>query len=219
MSWKAKYGILTLVCLIPALGHAQISKGRRSAFGSQRAGQAEELLKSLYPGAKVEWEPVLAIRQISGEVLPVDLGNFATVNHEDGSSEGVAALEVGRDKLEHIKKLTNFQETEARAYTTMFVVFRTNASGHVSDLRKVILDPSDRLTKIGWFEIHNWPEGSWPVLRVAYTSYFPGNGSLRTIEWDGLFDTAAGSFVARTPSGIFIKQTSAVTQIRPYKVT
>lgn len=206
MSWKLKAGILTLICMIPALVHAQISKGRRDAYGSQRAGQAEELLRSLYPGAKVEWEPILAIRKSSGEVLPVDLGNFATVNHEDGTSEGVAGLEVGRDKLEHIKKLTNFQETEARAYTTMFVVFRTNASGHINDLKKVVLDPSDPLTKIDWFEVHSWPARGWPVLRVRYTSYLPADGSLTTIEWGGLLDTAAGSFVTRTPSGVFVKQ-------------
>jgi len=194
---------------LSVLNYGQTVSSRRDAFGSERAGQVEQLLAALFPGKKVEWEPVLGIRSASG-VVPVDLGNFTTTQQSDGTTAGVAALEVGTNKSEHIKELHKSPQTKAAPYTSTIVVFRIDSSNRISAIKKVSLDPSDPLTKINWFEVHSWPAGKWPVLRIRYTSYMQqGGASLASIEWGGLLDTNTSSFVARVPTGMFLKQDGA----------
>ena len=117
-------------------------------------------------------------------------------------------MEVGTAKSDYIGKLDKFQQTDNQAFTTTIVAFREDSSGRISDLKKATLDPDDSLTKVNWFEVQNWPAGSWPVLRLRYTSYLQGGASLTTIEWDALLDIATASFLSRMPSGIFVSQKS-----------
>jgi hypothetical protein len=94
-----------IVFCVAIVIQAQSRKGRRDAFGSDRASYAEKLLEHVYSGAKVEWDPVLAIRQHSGELVPVDLGNFSTIRRSNGTTDGIALLEIGTDKSEYIKTI------------------------------------------------------------------------------------------------------------------
>ena len=68
---------------IPTLTHAQV-KGRRDAYGAERASHVEALLGALFPTAAIQWDPVLAIRDASGTFVPVDLGNFASTAKSTG---------------------------------------------------------------------------------------------------------------------------------------
>jgi hypothetical protein len=185
---------------------AQSRKGRRDAFGSERAIYAEKLLEHVYSGAKVEWDPILAIRQHSGELVPVDLGNFSTTRRSDGTTDGIALLEIGTDKSEHIKKLKKFQRSDTQTYTSQIAVFRLDPAGRISDLKKVRIDPDDPLTRIDWFEVQNWPANGWPIVRLSYTSYVVSSESLIELEWSGRLDTVTASFLTRIPSGIFVTE-------------
>jgi hypothetical protein len=195
-----------IVFCVAIVIQAQSRKGRRDAFGSERASYAEKLLEHVYSGAKVEWDPVLAIRQHSGELVPVDLGDFSTTRRSDGTTDGIALLEIGTDKSEYIKKLKKFQRNDTQTYTSQMVVFHMDPTGRISDLKKVRIDPNDPLTKIDWFEVQNWPANGWPIVRLRYTSYVPSSESLVEVEWGGLLDMATGSFLTRIPSGVFVTE-------------
>jgi hypothetical protein len=84
-------------------------KTRREAYGAEPANQVEMLLRSLFPRAQVEWSPVLAVRDQSGTTTSVDLGDFAVTKQSDGSVNGVALLELGSAKAEHIERAKKFQ--------------------------------------------------------------------------------------------------------------
>jgi len=159
---------ISFVFVFGATGQGR--KTRREAYGVERANQVEMLLRSLFPGAQVEWSPALAVRDQSGTKTSVDLGDFAITKQSDGSVNGVALLELGSAKAEHIERVKRFQAAGAPVFTTTIVVFRASPSGQIADLRKVVLDPNDPLTKIGVFGVQHWPEGGWPVLRIHYAS-------------------------------------------------
>jgi hypothetical protein len=187
---------------VAAAGYAQEVKTRREAYGAERAGQVETLLHALFPNDKVEWDPVLAIRQGSGTLMPVDLGNFVATRHEDGSTSGVTALEVGTAKARHLEKIKKFQSSDGSVFSTTMVAFRTPASGQPLEIKKVPLDPYDPLTRITWFEVKSWPAGGWPVLRLRYESYTASRDALTVLEWESLLDMATSSFLGRIPTGI-----------------
>jgi hypothetical protein len=187
---------------IATAAYGQPVKGRREAYGAERAGEVETLLHSLFPNAKVEWDPVLAIREGSAPPTPVDLGNFTATRESDGAISGVAELEVGTAKAGHIEKLKKFQPSEGRVFTTTMVAFRAAPSGQAVEIKKVALDPYDPLTRITWFEVKSWPAGGWPVLRLRYESYIPSPDAVTVLDWDSVLDMATASFLGRIPAGI-----------------
>jgi hypothetical protein len=184
-------------------------KGRRAAYGAERAGQVETLLHALFPGAKVDWDPVLTITEGSQPPTPVDVGNFVATRHSDGSVTGVTALEVGTAKETHIQKLKAFQSSGGSTFTTTMVAFQIPPSGQPVEIKKVLVDPYEPLTRITWFEVKNWPAGGWPQLHLHYQSYTAQDGTLTAIEWYALLDMATGSFLARTPLSIEIFRKNA----------
>ncbi len=196
-----------LLALIVALGisasaaRSQEIKSRRDAVGPAIATLTETLLHSLFPGAAVQWDPVLAIREGSGPSEPVDLGDFTAHRLDDGSTGGVAMLEVGSAKADHIEKLKKFQVSDVGNFETTIVAFRIPPSGSGMEIKKIPLDPYDRLTKINWFEVQKWLPGGWPVLHLRYESYSTAGDSVTILEWDSLFDMGTGSFSGRIPSG------------------
>ncbi len=195
--------ILILVTIsISAMNVAQEVKSRRQAYGVERAGEVEALLHSLYPNAVVEWDPVLAIRQGSGASTPVDVGNFVTRHEPDGSVLGATMLEVGDAKRSHIEKLKSFRVSDIPTFTTTMIAFRIHRSGQPVEVKKILLDPYDPLSRVTWFEVKNWPVGGWPQLRLRYESYKISPGGVTILEWDSLLDINSGSFLARLPSGI-----------------
>lgn len=199
-----------LFALIVAFGisasaaYSQEIKSRRDAVGPAIATLTETLLHSLFPGAKVQWDPVLTIREGSGPSEPVDLGDFTAHRLDDGSTGGVAMLEVGSAKAEHIQKLKKFQSADGAHFETTIVAFRIPPSGSGMEIKKIPLDPYDRLTKINWFEVQTWLPGGWPVLHLRYESYTPSGGTLTIVEWDSLFNVGAGSFSGRIPTGLSV---------------
>jgi len=192
----------------PGRPPAQRIHTRRQAVGDQRAGQIEALLHALLPGAIVEWNPQLAIRVGSGPATRVDVGDFAVTRQPDGMSDGVALVELGSAKADYIAKLGRFQASNAETFTTTIVAFRLDSSGKVSDLKQVLVDPTGPVSKVNWFEVKTWPVGKWPVLRLRYSSYIRGNGSLTTLEWGSLLNVGTGAFLSRLPTGIFITYSS-----------
>jgi hypothetical protein len=200
---KAIISTLMIVGMAAATAlYGQAVKSRRDAYGVERAGQVEALLHALFPHARVEWDPVLAIRQGSGPAMPVDVGNFVATRGDDGSLNGVTSLELGTAKASHIDKIKKFQSSDGQAFDTTMVAFRLPPSGHPMELKKVALDPYEPLTKITWFEVKSWPSAGWPVLRLRYESYTYSADSLTAIEWDSILDMATGAFAGRIPAGI-----------------
>ncbi|HVI06840.1 MAG TPA: hypothetical protein VND65_00955, partial [Candidatus Binatia bacterium] len=198
--------VLVAVCAMASCVYSQEIKGRRAAFGIERAEEVETLLHTLFPGSAVQWDPFLAIRRGGGPPEPVDLGNFTATREPDGSFYGVALLEVGSAKSDHIEKLKKFRASDAGKFQTSFVAFRSNSSGKDLEIKKVPLDPNDPLTRVTWFEVQKWPAGSWPTLRVHYESYIPGPDTLTVLEWDSGINMASGSFQARIPAGMSVLQ-------------
>jgi hypothetical protein len=184
--------------------YSQEIKSRRDAVGPAIATLTETLLYSLFPGAKVQWDPVLTIREGSGPSEPVDLGDFTAHRLDDGSTGGVAMLEVGSAKAEHIQKLKKFQSADGAHFETTIVAFRIPPSGSGMEIKKIPLDPYDRLTKINWFEVQKWPPGGWPVLHLRYESYSTAGDSVAILEWDSLVNMATGSFAGRIPEGMSV---------------
>src|SRR5277367_4763767 len=88
---------------------AQVPKSRRDAVGAKRAAQIETLLRGLYPGASVQWDPELAIRIGSENPLPIDVGDFKSNEQDDGSLTAVAVIEPGTTKQDYIEKMKKFQ--------------------------------------------------------------------------------------------------------------
>jgi hypothetical protein len=193
------FGVSILHC---ASGAAQEIKGRREAFGRDRAAEVEALLHSLFPEARVEWDTVLAIRTGSDRPTPVDLGNYTSRRAEDGSIRGVAALEVGTTKLDYIEKLKKFGASIDQDFGSTIVAFRIAPSGSI-ETKKLPLDPYDPLTRIAWFEVRNF-SGEWPVLRLRYESYVREGDGLAILEWDSVFDAGTGSFLGRIPAGMVV---------------
>lgn len=194
--------LILMTISISAMNVAQEVRSRRQAYGVKRAEEVEALLRRLYPNAVIEWDPVLAIRQGSGAPEPVDMGNFVTRHEPDGSVLGVTALEVGRAKNDRLEKLKNFRASEIPTFTTMMIAFQMPRSGQPLDIKKVLLDPYDPLSRVTWFEVRNWPAGGWPELRLRYESYKISSNAVTVIEWDSVFDMTSGTFLARLPSGI-----------------
>jgi hypothetical protein len=184
--------------------YPQEIKSRRDAVGPAIATLTEALLHSLFPGAKVQWDPVLTIREGSGPSEPVDLGDFTAHRLDDGSTGGVAMLEVGSAKAEHIQKLKKFQSADGAHFETTIVAFRIPPSGSGMEIKKIPLDPYDPLTKINWFEVQTWLPGGWPVLHLRYESYSTAGDSVTVLEWESLVNMATGSFAARIPEGISV---------------
>jgi hypothetical protein len=200
-------GILVVIAAIAVSASAAYSqeiKSRRDAVGPAIARLTETLLHSLFPGAKVQWDPVLTIREGSGPNEPVDLGDFTAHRLDDGSTGGVAMLEVGSAKAEHIKKLKKFQSADGAQFETTIVAFRIPPSGSGMEIKKIPLDPYDRLTKINWFEVQKWLPGGWPVLHLRYESYSTAGDSVTILEWDSLVNMATGSFAGRIPEGMSV---------------
>ena len=183
---------------------SQRVKGRRAATGVERAAQVETVLKAIYPEAAFQWDPDLAIRVGSGPLTPVDLTGFTAARQSDGSVNGVTGIEVGTAKLDYIDKLKKLQSISTRNFQTTIVAFRIDSSGHISDLKKISLDPSDPITKIEWLAIQKWPVGGWPSLRLDYSSFIRETNSLGMIGWDSVLDMATGSFLARIPTAVAV---------------
>ena len=195
-----------------------IPHGRREAFGADRAEEVEALLHALFPDARVQWDPILAIRRGSAAPEPVDLGDFTATREADGSFHGVAMLEVGSAKTDHIEKLKRFQASDVGNFETTIVAFRTAASGRGMETKKMRLDPYDPLTKVNWFEVRNWPSGAWPLLRLRYESYTRGGGTLGILEWDSLVNIESSSFAARIPSGLSVLRKNGEETLEVFSV-
>ncbi len=174
------------------------------AYGNERAARLEAMTEKLVPGAQVEWEPRLKVRTASGAATSLDVIGFLTSRQSDGSSYGVLAFELGAEKEEAIAKLEKFKPVEKSALPTNLAVARFDSSGRVTSLNKVAVNTGDPLTKIAWIDVMGWQADGWPVLRLQYRSYLAGADSLVTVEWDGLFDTQKGVFLARIPSGLVV---------------
>jgi hypothetical protein len=201
------YGILFVIVAIAvtaSAGYAQAAKSRRDAVGPAIATLTETLLHNLFPGATLQWDPVLTIRVGNGPSEPVDLGDFTAHRLDDGSTGGVAMLEVGSAKATHIQKLKKFQSADGAHFDTTLVAFRIPSSGSGMEIKKMPLDPYDPLTKINWFEVDKWLPGGGPILHVRYESYSKAGDSVMILEWDSLVDMATGSFSGRIPAGITV---------------
>lgn len=196
--------LYSIALIAASIADAQIIKSRRDAYGADRATRVETLLQALYPGAIVQWDPVLAIRDSSGALTAIDLGDLETTRRSDGSVTGVTVVEAGTAKADYIRNVTKFQPVEHQAFITKIIVFHDDSSGHVVNFKKIPVDSGDPLTKISWFDVQKWSDSGWPVLRLNYASYIPMGDALTMIQWDSLFDTATGSFLARAPAGILV---------------
>lgn len=197
-------GIFVAIAASASASYSQEIKSRRDAVGPAIATLTETLLHSLFPGAKVQWDPVLTIRVGSGPSEPVDLGDFTAHRLDDGSTGGVAMLEVGSAKAEHIQRLKKFQWSDGSHFETTIVAFRIPSSGSGIEIKKIPLDPYDPLTKINWFEVQNWVPGGWPVLHVRYESYSTAGNSVTILEWDSVVNMSTGSFSGRIPTGVTV---------------
>jgi hypothetical protein len=149
------FALFAAISVSASAAYSQEIKSRRDAVGPAKATLTETLLHNLFPDAKVQWDPVLTIREGSGPSEPVDLGDFTARQLDDGSTGGVAMLEVGSTKAEHIQKLKKFQSADVAHFETTIVAFRIPPSGLGMEIKKISLDPYDRLTKINWFEVQN----------------------------------------------------------------
>lgn len=174
------------------------------AYGDERASQLEAITEKLVPGAQVEWDQRLKVRTASGVATPLDVIGFLTSRQSDGSSYGVLAFELGAEKEEAIAKLEKFKPVEKIALPTTLAVARFDASGQMTSLNKVALNTGYPLAKVASIDVLKWQESGWPVVRLLYRSYLAGVDALTTVEWDALFDTQKGVFLARIPSGLIV---------------
>ncbi|HKH98051.1 MAG TPA: hypothetical protein VJ999_03000 [Candidatus Sulfotelmatobacter sp.] len=221
MMFKTSTILLALIVafgISASAGYSQEVKSRRDAFGADRADEVEALLHALFPDAKVQWDPVLAIRRGSAAPEPVDLGDFTATREADGHFQGVAMLEVGSAKTDHIEKLKKFQLSDVGKFETAIVAFRTTPSGRRLETKKLPLDPNDPLTRLSWFEVRNWPSGGWPLLRLRYASYTPSGGTLAILEWDSLFNMETGSFAGRIPTGVSVLRNGGEETLEVFSV-
>ena len=109
---------------------SQIPKGRRQAYGEKRANHVETLLRGLYPGASVQWDPELAIRVGLENPIPVDIGDFKSNELNDGSLTAVTVVELGTAKHDYIEKMKKFEPTARQAFGSTLVVFQINSAGN-----------------------------------------------------------------------------------------
>lgn len=200
--------VLFLSAMVGPASGEEGAPGRRMAYGKERAAQLEAITEKLVPGSQVEWDQRLKIRTASGVATPLDVIGFLTSRQSDGSSYGVLAFELGAEKEEAIAKLEKLKPVEKSALPTTLAVARFDASGRVTSLSKVEVNTGEPLTKVASIDVLEWQEGGWPVVRLRYRSYLAGVDSLTTVEWDGLFDTQKGVFLARIPSGLIVAKKS-----------
>ena len=201
---------ISLALLLSAIAEValcgEMAQTHRLAYGNERAARLEAITEKLLPGARVEWGSRLAVRTDSAPAAPLDIIGFQTTWKKDGSSTSVLAFELGKEKEEHIKKLERFKSTKVSTLPTTLVVARVDPSGRVTSLNRIAVDSGDPVTKIASLEVINWREGDDPVLRLLYRSYPADVDSYVVVEWDALFDTKAGAFLARIPLGILIRK-------------
>lgn len=193
------------LCAAAAAGQAH---EKRMAYGVERAGQLEAIVRTIAPGSSVSWDPHLTLRTAAGATTPLDVVSFLTSRQEDGSLVGVLAYELGTEKEEVLEKIQSFQPAAAKAAATSLALARVDAAGKVVSSKRIAVDPGDPLTKVESLDVLQWRPGGWPLLRLQYRSYAVGAGSLTTVEWDALFDTQAGSFLARLPAAIVVAKKS-----------
>jgi hypothetical protein len=99
----------TLAVLTIPFSESKVVKGRRNAYGSERATTVEKLPQKLYPGTTVQWDPHLAIRDVSGKLEPVELGDLSSMRQSDGSMISVTHLQVGTGKRDYIENEKQFR--------------------------------------------------------------------------------------------------------------
>jgi hypothetical protein len=174
----------------------------REAVGEERATMVESLLGALVPGAKAKWSSHMAMRDAGGEERLVDFAGFTYRKRADGGSEGATGFDTGGQKEKYIFNASRFRTNGNAHFTTDFVVFRARPGGQVSDFRKFILDDSSSVSQVKAFELQEWPDDRWPILRLQYVSYYQQPGRFIAIEWQSLFDSDRGKLTERLPAGI-----------------
>jgi hypothetical protein len=198
-------GLVFGLMLILSTTFAQMKPGdRRKAFGEARASVIESLLGILYPGAQLDWDSQLL--RIPGENPHlVEVPVYVRGSQASGGLEGVATVELDREKEGFIFQAKSFQRNDNPVFSTLLVVFRADASGHIEKYKKFLLDPKEPVTQIKNFSIHDWSQNEWPTVDIQYDTDIFSSSSFATIEWRSIFDANSGQFVSRLPQGITSK--------------
>lgn len=204
---------LGLFLILSGVSVSQMKPGdRRNAYGEARASVIESVLKTLYPGATVEWDPYLTVQRPGEKPRMVQVPVYVKGSTTTGGLEGVASVEFEGEKEKYIFEARGFQRSDSRTFNTLLVVFRADAAGRIERYKKLILDPGEPLTEIKTLSVQEWSQKEWPTLEIQYDTHVISPGSFTTIEWHSVLDANSGKLISRLPFGIIRRVNGASEQ-------
>jgi hypothetical protein len=202
LPWRASI-VWGFVLTVAGVSHAQMKPGDvRRAYGEARASVIESVLKTIYPDARVQWDPQLAIQFPGEKPRMVQVPVYVRGRAATGGLEGVATIELDGQKERYIFEAQNFQRSDRPALPTELIVFRADVTGRIQNYKRIMLDEREPVTEVKDMSIEEWTRQEWPVLRIQYDTHRAAMGSFTTIEWRALLDADRGEFVSRIPMGI-----------------
>jgi len=204
--------------VLAGMALAQMKPGDfRKAYGEARAGVIESVLTTLYPGAQVRWDPYLAVQMPGENPRMVEVPVYVR-GAESGGVEGVATVDLEGKKEKFIFEAKAFQRDDHPVFSTVLLVYRTDAALHINKYKKLLLDPADPLTEIKTMNIQDWSQKEWPTLEIQYDTHVAARDSFTTIEWHSVFDANSGQFISRLPFGISRKVRGGPEQSIPFSI-
>jgi hypothetical protein len=211
--------ILAAALIVAAASVTQMKPGdRRKAYGV-RAPIMEAVLAALYPGSQVQWDPALTVQIPGQKPRSVDMGVSMRGNPATGGPDGVASVELDGAKEQFIFQAQSFQRTDSPVLPTLLVVFRADAAFHLTEYKKIFLDPGQPCSELKTMSIHDWPpQRDWPTLDIQYDTHIARRDSFTTIEWHSVLDANTGQFISRLPFGISRKVPGGPEQMHPFSL-
>jgi len=194
---------LAVLLTASGISRAQMKPGDvRKAYGEVRASLIESVLTTVYPGARVQWDPQLTVKLRGQQPQLVEVPVYVRGSAATGGFEGIATIELERKKEQYIFEAEHFRRSDKPSFATELIVFRADAAGHLQNYKRIMLDPGEPLTEVKDMSLQERSNEEWPTAQILYQAHRVVQGSFTTIEWRAMWDVNTEKFISRLPLGI-----------------